>query len=745
MRDRQAATEGAAKTRRSTRVASAAPEAVPIAQAVSTGRSRSKASERGRGRGKGLVTIPQAAVEEDENDIIPAVEPPVAIPPATRPRTQGGRRSTRPPTLSTLLFNALSGWFSFRPWTSFPPHATFLEKVYHIMRFLRSGPLFPILAILAALATILFYRDPFSRGLRGAMPSRWYWDRSSQGSYTAPWGDPETQDALFERLKTLERIMQQYTQEHVAGSRINHPELEQEVNEWHKLSSAFHKHTSTANVAVATGVAQLQTKYNDLLDMTNKLKNNINGQDGLIEGIRTELDSKIKPQIDSISKGVTSVQNMFNTLEKNLPSTIAIKVDALGNLEIPDSFYTAMREFFKQQYPAVRGGKSVQGAVEQRWRWDDWLEYNRWQLLSWVDNAAEKQLENKIKPHVVSREEFMHVLKEEVKKLEEALDSVGSTTSGHISQHEAKLIFLRKQIGLVSDRVNSIAENTARKEVGKGAGLKPADWAESKLGEYLAEGLHSQYTAKLADYAAFAGGAFIDPARTSATFSNHPGRKAFGWIHWFLGADKYIPKPKIVISSLELEPGSCWPLEGRKGILGLILREPVHVKGITLQHIEWSRALFKDSAPRKISLWISVFDTEKERELAEMSAISLTSPKDRKRPDPEDLWGQKGPLSGFVKVGNWKYDFDDRSPAEQTFSVPLELRRMNITSDRVVVAVDDNYGNDMYTCIYRVRVHGDPAVKRMWRKEEDGDYWTELKVMGGDVADDVSADGDSSR
>ena len=56
------------------------------------------------------------------------------------------------------------------------------------------------------------------------------------------------------------------------------------------------------------------------------------------------------------------------------------------------------------------------------------------------------------------------------------------------------------------------------------------------------------------------------------------------------------------------KPGNCWPLAGKTGNVGVILRGPVYVTGMTLEHMEWERCSVKDAAPKFVIFWSRIME-----------------------------------------------------------------------------------------------------------------------------------------
>lgn len=47
----------------------------------------------------------------------------------------------------------------------------------------------------------------------------------------------------------------------------------------------------------------------------------------------------------------------------------------------------------------------------------------------------------------------------------------------------------------------------------------------------------------------------------------------------------------------------------------------------------------------------------------------------------------------------------------QTFSIASKIRLQRITTERLLFEINSNWGQELFTCIYRVRVHGEPQLR----------------------------------
>eukprot|EP00903_Cladosiphon_okamuranus_P008327 g8010.t1 len=135
-----------------------------------------------------------------------------------------------------------------------------------------------------------------------------------------------------------------------------------------------------------------------------------------------------------------------------------------------------------------------------------------------------------------------------------------------------------------------------------------------------------------------------------------------------------VSQPPVAINP-ESRLGMCWAMKGREGKLTVKLSQPITVETVSLEH-----------APRELLL-----------------NKGISAPKDF------TVFGHRKDLgvtdeNGDVLVdGQYKIEGD----VIQSFEVAEEYRQEEYSV--VTLQVHSNHGEEAYTCIYRLRVHGQPA------------------------------------
>ncbi|XP_052898830.1 SUN domain-containing protein 3 [Anopheles moucheti] len=119
--------------------------------------------------------------------------------------------------------------------------------------------------------------------------------------------------------------------------------------------------------------------------------------------------------------------------------------------------------------------------------------------------------------------------------------------------------------------------------------------------------------------------------------------------------------------------GTCYALEGSSGTIVLKLMKNVYLKAITIEHIP------KSSLPGKVDVY---------------SAIKEFS-----------VWGTNRPSNTGKDIYFGTFTFDYATTFLETFEFDLEHGMPSIRFVRI--DIHSNHG-EMFTCIYRIRIHGTP-------------------------------------
>ena len=152
----------------------------------------------------------------------------------------------------------------------------------------------------------------------------------------------------------------------------------------------------------------------------------------------------------------------------------------------------------------------------------------------------------------------------------------------------------------------------------------------------------------------------------------------------------------------------CAPPSSGKLQLTVILCRTIAPTDLVVEHAAMDEMPvgFMGSSPREVELWIYVPNDRTRATL--MEAISLTQPSllEDSSPQHKTLGADQALPLGYVPVGRWQYDIWTKQ-ALQTFTVPLPLAHYGVSTSKVAVRVNSNWGNVDFTCLSRLRLYGE--------------------------------------
>ncbi|KAI9262210.1 UNC-like C-terminal-domain-containing protein, partial [Phascolomyces articulosus] len=206
----------------------------------------------------------------------------------------------------------------------------------------------------------------------------------------------------------------------------------------------------------------------------------------------------------------------------------------------------------------------------------------------------------------------------------------------------------------------------------------------------------------VADFALATRGARVIPKMTSTTYTpskKHPWKAAVAralGIH----PGTYRASPLIALLP-DTHVGQCWPMDGSNGTLSIVLSQPIDIKSITMEYPTKDQMVNMTSAPKDFEIW----------GLRKVQVPFFTS--------IQWPWHQHNTNDTNAKhLGTFRYDIQT-GRSIQTFNVvnSHEKKEKEVNQDEeeghsglfeaVIVRVISNWGLEAYTCLYRVRVHGE--------------------------------------
>ncbi|KAH9895967.1 hypothetical protein C8Q73DRAFT_745131 [Cubamyces lactineus] len=191
----------------------------------------------------------------------------------------------------------------------------------------------------------------------------------------------------------------------------------------------------------------------------------------------------------------------------------------------------------------------------------------------------------------------------------------------------------------------------------------------------------------LRDFALLADGARLIPELT------FPSRERVG------GRLPRATSPEIALVD-DLHVGNCWSFAGERSQLGLRLSEIIYPTYVTVDHIPAEIAADAGNAPRSMVLWGAVDGMANENRLQQLrDTVPALAPGSRVTP----------PVShGYKYVPLVSFEYDIWAPSHvQTFRVDQWIKDSRMDFGVMILEIAGNWGGNG-TCLYRVRIHGQP-------------------------------------
>lgn len=434
--------------------------------------------------------------------------------------------------------------------------------------------------------------------------------------------------------------------------------------------------------------------------------------------------SQMKEATDKTTKLADKAHEGLASLEKKLPSQIAVRTDSKTGQPVLDaSLLAALKKVFaeKGSEPKAPSGDTASTATP---RWDTFIAENRENLQALMVETLDDGIDSRTQSGVIlDREKFTQLLGRELRSAKRALEEKFNEN------------FSTMQSNIEANLKNSSPRSGGRatgKQTIKTSTDSPTwayDYLSSALGEHdditaadaviaLIQAALNKYSADRTgkpDFALATAGGRIIPSLTSPTFADVRARAPSYVSTWF-GARGNSPSPIVhrvphLAIHHDTSQGMCWPFAGEEGQLGIGLSRKIIVTDVTLDHLPLENAYGEDrSAPRDVTVWGLV---ERKEDLLKLK--SYRANKFAMRSQAEQALEEGGmdepapapPAPNHLLLASFTYDLSKGASAVQTFPASTEAQQMQIPIQIVKVHFTSNHGNRQFTCVYRVRIHGE--------------------------------------
>lgn len=390
-----------------------------------------------------------------------------------------------------------------------------------------------------------------------------------------------------------------------------------------------------------------------------------------------ELQDSMKSNQASVSEELAALRRQLNDFTGNLPGKIVATQLDDGTYKFSDAFETILEEVVRKKASSMGVGGGPAPATTVIPGWDEFLEQNKQELENLIDQHTGVSLDKK--GGVVLSHGTVKLLVEQKLKEFEA--------------HQTKTLIPHVRAE-ATDTVKTYLKNNppVTKEMSQSTDHEALD----------------QY----ADWASQLVGGMVAPFITSPSYDYTTA--ADKWYYWLFGRGLGLyPQPAIAITPTK-DPGQCWPFAGDSGTVGIRLARPIFPTHVSVEHIPPHLAIDISSAPRDVEFWAQ-FDDEDERNRVENAASTVSG---EAMWGPGRLWDREsfesplGPsgdvFDHFVKLAAFKYDIARGRPRTQIHQLNVDFMNMNITASTVIFRIRSNWGHPAFTCLYQVKVHGEP-------------------------------------
>ncbi|KAG9235839.1 putative spindle pole body-associated protein sad1 [Amylocarpus encephaloides] len=401
-------------------------------------------------------------------------------------------------------------------------------------------------------------------------------------------------------------------------------------------------------------------------------------------------------------------------LEQRLPDFLVIKKDKIGNAKIPTDFWHALRDLIRSDVnlippPAAKSGSVAIKEFERKAGaiWDKYVHQNRARLASMSLEEFELKFPEFFKKNLVaSKTEIVEMVRHSWDENRDIIKPELKTISSDLEEVKAKITSLQKRAaGLSHDKVKSIVNSHIKSII-------PVNQLEAIAKAMMKNQVN--YGLTRINHWSPGTGAVIHPTFTSPIFA-FPSMKQNFFTKFFgrvLGNP--LPWPNSPTSALTRweEHGDCWcsPTSG-KGLyehgptLGVISGSKVSPDQVIIEHIAPTASFEPGATPKDMELLAYIDDFAARGKAVELSA-RLFSQHDHEHDTLIDEYG-------YVRIAAWT--FDGQGDPIQAFEVPVSLNQYkNGHTDKLVVRARNNHsrGKVDYTCMYRVRIHGEFVEER---------------------------------
>ncbi|KAJ5078592.1 sad1/unc-84-like protein-related [Anaeramoeba ignava] len=505
------------------------------------------------------------------------------------------------------------------------------------------------------------------------------------------------------KLESLEKMVEKFHQDFQTNLKRNEEELETIIEQTgtvqkelpeleNSLKKLFATHTKKEDIQNEMNkfsdlFHEFDDKNKNITDTLENVKKTFSNMDNYVDEFNKKFE-EMKKELADTSSEMNNVENEKNEKNKEFQNkfeTLKKQIEKLQNEEKEiqtimgslDNFEKEIEDISKKvdNLKIIPGSDSKQFLEELKNMREkfDVLQDKTNEKYALLEDDLKKKFEEKWDDFTKNEAELMEKLKADLfehlenKKKQDVPDEL----ENEIIENKIGEVFERIKEDLYKDSMKRFFEDDQN-----GALKEFESYYEDLLKDISARVLKNvsdliqqDFVGKI-DYALGSSGAEV--ISHSPVYSSSFGSRfnPLSYFHQFLSVLK---NPKLNHPELALNPnnaiGNCFGFWGDKGFLAVRLFRKIIPTQITIEHVPKAVSPDFSSAPKDFSIFAysNSFDS-----------------------DP-------------IFLGNFTFVFDD-SYLPQTFNIPDNLQ---VPIEVVKFDFNSNYGKE-FTCVYRVRVHGNP-------------------------------------
>ena len=502
----------------------------------------------------------------------------------------------------------------------------------------------------------------------------------------------KTVEMLEARAQELQRELSKSLDNARAKERSLQEELVQLRSSLHQVEAGVSAgQTSSGGSVSANEASELRKKAAQVQSSLEEMKRKVAG----IEAAR-----------ESGEKRQGEFQQKLDAIVQSLPAQMPVRRDLKTNqVHIEGDFWTELKKVFASHGTV----EQIQQDLTSKKAWQSFRQANEEALRAVVKQEWERQTTSGGSGStLIGRDDFRSLLESELSVIKAEMEKKFNANLDGVKDELWEKVRLAGETYQASDSLPKSSSDMLHKlsndaasipltlQDGSDARSAVLVMIDAALEKYSADRVGRQ------DYALYSAGGRIIPSLTSPTYQ----LGSASWLSKVIpgyGSDQVL-RGRAPVTAIyhDNAPGMCWTFAGSNGQLGVALAQSVVVSDLTFEHTPSSLVGSGiSSAPRDIAVWGYMHRPEDKIKFARYTAQLASSDMIDPLPTP--------PSDDYLYLGSFTYDASIGAKPVQTYPVPPEIRALNIPTSILRFRFTSNHGNPNYTCLYRVRAHGEPA------------------------------------